>query len=248
MNSTDRLQAEQRAYERLAKEKRIAELVEMEKRAAEKAENERNPPLSRVSTKTADTKTVTMLMTIVSTVVLSLLALLFIQYYSTNRTAVIVISCAYIAVYGAFVMYVTNQVAEDDCFKDRTLTRVLKISTILVLFLAIMIALATLVMPLFVKEKPKDAAPSNGPRMVRALDINGNPVVGADGQPVFVPASNNSGQQQRQGNNRYNGSNGSNGNSPSRGNRRNGRGAQNPGQGGRRIIGYKTNGDPIYSQ
>jgi hypothetical protein len=163
--TTNTITTAQSALDRAASEKRLQELLAAQLRLAEmnRKGSTNTSILGKAPTDTADAKTLSMLITIGTTLILAFMGLIFIWFYRGNRILVLIASCVYIALYGAFVMYVTNQVDQDDCFQDKTAVLLMKGSTIMVLFVAIMIALATVLLPLIEPKKPDGPGGPGGP-------------------------------------------------------------------------------------
>lgn len=92
-----------------------------------------------------DQKTVDALLNILLMVFLSVVTMVFIYMYAKHPVMIVVASCGFIALYAALILYVVNQVSEEDGFEDPILTVILRWTTMVVLVLSILVALSSLV-------------------------------------------------------------------------------------------------------
>lgn len=92
-----------------------------------------------------DQRTVDSLLNILLMVFLSVVTMVFIYMYAKHPVMIVVASCGFIALYAALILYVVNQVSEDDGFEDPILTVILRWTTMVVLVLSILVALSSLI-------------------------------------------------------------------------------------------------------
>lgn len=104
-------------------------------------------------------ETVKNLLNILLIVVLTIMTLAFAYFFAKNPVLVITLSCVFIMMYSIMILYMINKVSSEDGFADNTITRVLRWSTMTVLIMAIMIAIATLL-----GAKAKDIMGNNAPK------------------------------------------------------------------------------------
>lgn len=90
-------------------------------------------------------QTVRSLMNILLMVLLSLVTMAFIYLYAKKPVAVVVAACGFIALYATLILYVVNAASDEDPYEDPALTVILRWSTMVVLLLSILVAIASLV-------------------------------------------------------------------------------------------------------
>lgn len=106
-------------------------------------------------------ETIKNIMNIILIVFLTLVTLAFVYMFAKNPVLVITLSCVFIMLYAVMILYMINKVSSEDGFSDNTVTRILRWSTMTVLIMAIMIAVATLL-----GAKAKDMIGKPGPQRV----------------------------------------------------------------------------------
>jgi hypothetical protein len=154
------------------------------------------PTSAKTINVTAEDNTRRTLLNIVSAVILSVVTLMFLHYYASNPTFVMICCFLYIVLYCAFVIYVVNKV--EDSFPDKTLSIVAKWSSILSLVLCVLLAISTTKNALFAPKKPE----SN-----KLLDSSGNQLYPPGGQNNQMRKKNKGFNNQGQNNQRFNNNN-----------------------------------------
>ena len=91
-----------------------------------------------------DQRTVSMLLNILLMVFLSVVTMAFVYMYAKHPAMIVAASCSFIALYAMLILYVVNQVSEDDGFDDPVLTEILRWTTMVVIVLSILVAMASL--------------------------------------------------------------------------------------------------------
>lgn len=109
-------------------------------------------------------ETIKNLLNILLIVFLTLVTLAFVYFFAKNPVLVITLSCGFIIMYSVMILYMINKVSSEDGFSDNTVTRILRWSTMTVLILAIMIAVATLLGAKAKDLMGKPGAPQRGPQ------------------------------------------------------------------------------------
>ena len=154
------------------------------------------PTSSKTINVTAEDNTRRTLLNIVSAVILSVVTLMFLHYYASNPTFVMIACFLYIVLYCAFVIYVVNKV--EDSFPDKTLSIVAKWSSILSLVLCVLLAISTTKNALFAPKKPETN---------KLVDSSGNQLYPPGGQNNQMRKKNKGFNNQGQNNQRFNGQN-----------------------------------------
>jgi hypothetical protein len=158
----EKLATDKRTLAAMSRELRLQEERDTERRLIDKLTKEGKVSLEsaglaniKTRTYTAEDSTRRTLLNIVSAVVLSVVTLMFLHYYASNPTLVMICCFLYIVLYCAFVIYVVNKV--EDSFPDKTLSIVAKWSSILSLVLCVLLAISTTKKALFAPAKANDA-------------------------------------------------------------------------------------------
>lgn len=158
----EKLATDKRTLAAMSRELRLQEERDTERRLIDKLTKEGRVSLGsagvanvKTRTYTAEDSTRRTLLNIVSAVILSIVTLMFLHYYASNPTFVMICCFLYIVLYCAFVIYVVNKV--EDSFPDKTLSIVAKWSSILSLVLCVLLAISTTKNALFVPAKSNDA-------------------------------------------------------------------------------------------
>jgi hypothetical protein len=177
----EKLASDKRTLAAMSRELRLQEERDTERRLIDKLTKEGKVSLesaglanvkTRTSSTTAEDNTRRTLLNIVSAVVLSVVTLMFLHYYGSNPTFVMICCFLYIVLYCAFVIYVVNRV--EDSFPDKTLAIVAKWSSILSLVLCVLLAISTTKNALFAPKKPE-----------------GNKIVDSTGNQLYPPGGQN---------------------------------------------------------
>jgi hypothetical protein len=192
----EKLATDKRTLAAMSRELRLQEERDTERRLIDKLTKEGKVSLAsaglantKTRTYTAEDSTRRTLLNIVSAVILSVVTLMFLHYYASNPTFVMICCFLYIVLYCAFVIYVVNKV--EDSFPDKTLSIVAKWSSILSLVLCVLLAISTTKNALFSPKKPE----AN-----KLLDSSGNQLYPPGGQNQMRKKNkgfNNQGNNQR---------------------------------------------------
>lgn len=176
----EKLASDKRTLAAMSRELRLQEERDTERRLIDKLTKEgkvslASAGLANVDTRssyTAEDNTRRTLLNIVAAVILSIVTLMFLHYYGSNPTFVMICCFLYIVLYCAFVIYVVNKV--EASFPDKTLAIVAKWSSILSLVLCVLLAISTTKNALF--------APAKKPEPTKIVDSSGNQLYPPGGQ------------------------------------------------------------------
>ena len=217
--AADKLAQDKANLAAMAKEMQLQEDRATQDRLIAKLTKDRGmtPTSTTTTSATAEDNTRRTLLNIVSAVILSVVTLMFLHYYASNPTFVMICCFLYIVLYCALVIYVVNRV--EDSFPDKTLAIVAKWSSILSLVLCVLLAISATKGALFAPAKANDAnnkivnssgaqlyPPGPGQNQMRGKKNKGFNNQGANNQQRFNnQGANNQGQQQYQGQQQFQG-------------------------------------------
>ena len=171
LTSTEEAAAEKRAIDRYVREQKIQDEMDAERRAtARLAASGVTIKSSSSGSGTGESKTASTLLNVIYAIMLAVVTIVFLHYFNTNQTFVLISVCGFIVVYTAFMVYYINK-TDDTYGSDKTLAIVARWSSILALVLSVLLAISTTKAALFPGKKPEPAAgkqpiyTSNGAQM-----------------------------------------------------------------------------------